>query len=163
MANKLDSRLPPLSIRLTFEERAALEQKAAGQSLSSYVKNQVFGASGGSTLGPGLGLNIGASSRRARADTRLLSQILAKLGETNLALSMDELAEAASTGSLYVDHEVEAQLKQACADIAEIRLLLLEALGKRRRPVPPQPKNTTEAFNLSASGRIKPRASEPKP
>lgn len=157
MANPPNGRMPPLSIRLTFAERALLEKKAAGQSLSAYIKNEVFGGSGGPALG--LGLTIGVT-RRARPDARLLAQILAKLGETNLSLSMNELAQAANTGSLYVDETVRSQLVEACADIAEIRLLLLEALGKRRRPVQPKPRNLTEAFNLSASGAIKPRSSE---
>lgn len=158
MANPPNGRMPPLSIRLTFAERALLEEKAGGKSLSSYVKEQVFAGSGsGPSLGPGL--TIGSGTRRTRPDTRLLAQILAKLGETNLAVSMNELAEAASTGCLYVDEEVRKQLLQACADIAEIRLLLLEALGKRRRPVPPKPNNLTEAFNLASTGQYKPHVS----
>src|SRR5689334_16422173 len=108
MANPPSGRIPPLSIRLTFAERALLEQKARGRSLSSYVKDQVFASSGpGPSLGPGLA--IGSGTRRARPDARLLAQILAKLGESNLALSMNELAQAANTGSLYVTEEVRQQ------------------------------------------------------
>ncbi|MEL7466888.1 MAG: hypothetical protein AAFN27_00440 [Pseudomonadota bacterium] len=39
-------RLPPLSIRLTETERAELKAAADGQSLNSYIKDQLFGASG---------------------------------------------------------------------------------------------------------------------
>lgn len=162
MANFPNDRIPPLSIRLTTAERALLEKKAGGQSLSSYIKNEVFGGPGGAG-GPGLGLGLTIGvTRRARPEPRLLAQILAKLGDGGLALSMADLAEAARIGTLYVDDEIAGQLRQACDDIAEVRLLLLEALGKRRRPVQPTPKNLTEAFNLAVSGAPKPRASELK-
>jgi hypothetical protein len=154
----VDRRLPPLSLRLTFGERALLEKKAAGQSLSSYIKTELF-AGDGPGFAPGLRMG-GSSPRRVETDTRLLAQILAKLGETRLGPSMSDLAQAASTGSLFVSEQVEAQLAQACVDVAEIRLLLLEALGKRRKAAPPKPKTLTEAFNLSASGFIRPRVRE---
>ncbi len=154
-------RLPPISIRVTFAEKAALEKMAGGQPLSSYIKNQLFGGTTGP--GPGLNLGMGATSRRVDSRARLLAQILAKLGESDLGPSMNELASAAKTGSLYVTDLVEGQLVQACADIAELRLLLLEALGKRRAAPLPKPRNTTEAFNLAASGRLKARALEHQP
>jgi hypothetical protein len=159
------TRLPPLSLRLTFAERAFLEKKAGSLPLSSYIKNELFGGSS-SGDGPRLGapgLNMGGAPRRVHDSTRLLAQVLAKLGDSQLGPSMAELARAASTGSLYVSDLVEGQLVQACADIAEIRLLLLEALGKRRPAPRPNPKNTTEAFNLAATGKVKPRASELRP
>ena len=154
-------RQPPLSLRLTFAERAALDAMAGSQPLSSFIKNKVFGGSTGP--GPGLNLGMGAVSRRVDTKERLLAQILAKLGDSELGPSMNELAAAAKTGSLYVTDLVEGQLVQACADVAEIRLLLLEALGKRRAAPLPKPRNTTEAFNLAASGRLKPRALEHQP
>ncbi|MBN9304800.1 MAG: hypothetical protein BGO82_11165 [Devosia sp. 67-54] len=151
-------RQPPLSLRLTFAERALLEKKAGSQSLSSFIKNELFGGTG-----PAPGLGFGVTSRRVGSKERLLAQILAKLGESELGPSMNELAAAAKTGSLYVTDLVEGQLVQACADIAEIRVLLLEALGKRRPAPLPRPKNTTEAFNLAASGQIRPRVVEHQP
>ncbi len=149
----------PLSLRLTFAERALLEERAKPYSLSSYIKNELFGGEGPASA-PALTFGMGAASRRTGMDTRLLAQILAKLGDSQLGPSMAELAKAASTGSLYVSEAVEAQLNQACADLAEIRLLLLGALGKRRATPQPRPRNTTEAFNLAASGKTTPRASE---
>jgi hypothetical protein len=160
MADHVNRRQPPLSLRLTFAERASLEKMAGSQSLSSYIKNELFGGTG---RPPGMSLGLGSTSRRVDTRDRLLAQILAKLGDSELGPSMNELAAAAKTGSLYVTDIVEGQLVQACADIAEIRLLLLEALGKRRAAPLPAPRNTTEAFNLAASGRIKPRALEHQP
>lgn len=153
-------RMPPLSLRLTFAERALLEQKAGSQSLSSYIKNELFGGTKAGGPGQVLGFGLGVTARRVGTKERLLAQILAKLGESELGPSMNELAQAARTGSLYVSDMVEGQLVQACEDIADIRLLLLEALGKRRAAPQPKPKNTTEAFNLAASGQLRPRASE---
>ena len=157
--NRFPTRRPaPLSLRLTFGERALLEKKAAGQSLSSYIKTELF-AGDGPGFAPGLRPG-GGTSRRVGTDTRLLAQILARLGETRLGPNLSDLAQAASTGSLFVSEQVETQLARACADVAEIRLLLLEALGKRPKAAPPKPKTLTEAFNLSASGFIKPRIRE---
>lgn len=161
MSRQLPPRLPPLSLRLTFAERARLEEMAGGQSLASYIKEELFAHSGGPGLS--LGLTIPVRTRRVRANDKLLAQVLAKLGDSQLGPSMAELAQAASSGSLFVSDVVERQLAQSCADIADMRLLLLEALGKRMRPAAPKPNNVTEAFNLVASGSIKPRASELSP
>ena len=40
-------KLPPFSLRLTFEERARLEELAGNEPLGSYIKRRVFNGKGG--------------------------------------------------------------------------------------------------------------------
>lgn len=56
------------------------------------------------------------------------AQILAKLGQSDMAHSMRELSSAAKSGALLVTPETEAQLVQATRDIVEIKSLLMKAL-----------------------------------
>ncbi len=113
----------PLSIRLSQAERAALERRAVGVGLSTFVKSvALHGAA------PGV-------RRTASADQVLLAQLLGQLGASGLVASMRDLAAAADSGSLYVDDLVVRRLHDACDDIRAMHLHLLKALGmKAQRP-----------------------------
>jgi hypothetical protein len=56
--------------------------------------------------------------------------VLGALGRSRLSSNLNQLAKAVNTGSLPVTPETEADLRQACRDVAEIRADLLRALGK---------------------------------
>lgn len=105
----------PLSIRLNDVERADLLRRANGEPLSSYVKRCVFG-------------KRSFSSHMSQEQVALL---LAKLASCGLAGSMRDLSESAKLGVLPVTPDTEQVLHKACADIADMRLLLLQGLGKR--------------------------------
>lgn len=112
--------LPPFSIRLTFEERAALENAAAGMPLGAFVRERLFGAE----LKP----------RRTRGkhpvkDHEALGRALALLGASRLSANLNQLAKAVNTGSLPVTPETEADLRAACEAVAEMRAALMRALG----------------------------------
>lgn len=64
-------------------------------------------------------------------DADLLCRVLALLGQSRLANNLNQLAKAANQGSLPVTPETEDDLRRACAAVFEMRLLLLQALGKR--------------------------------
>ena len=70
------------------------------------------------------GLVILALGRRKQ-----LAALIAKLGKSRLSQNINQLAKAVHTGSLPVTPETEADLQKASKDIADIRLLLIEALG----------------------------------
>jgi hypothetical protein len=110
---------------LSQAERAALERRAAGVGLSTYVKSLALG--GAMPKGP----------RRGSADQVLLAQLLGQLGASGLAASMRDLASAADSGSLYVDDLVVRRLNDACDDIRAMHLHLMRALGMKapRTPV----------------------------
>ena len=66
-----------------------------------------------------------------KIDKVLLAQILGVLGKSELPSSLCLLAVAAESGSLMLDEETDEQLKEACSDIHDIRLILISALGLR--------------------------------
>lgn len=110
----------PFSLRLTFEERAALEQAAGDMPLGAYIRSQV--------------LQDGKARHRRRykrpvKDHQALGQLLGELGEARLANNLNQLAKAANTGSLPVTPETEKALREACAEIHQMRSLLMRALG----------------------------------
>ncbi|MCK5622917.1 MAG: plasmid mobilization relaxosome protein MobC [Alphaproteobacteria bacterium] len=120
------ARLPsPFSLRLTFEERAALEQAAAGMSLGEYVRSRVFDET--------------VPARRTRGkhpvkDHEALGRVLGELGRSRLANNLNQLARAVNTGSLPVTPDTEAALLEACAEIQQIRAELVKALGLSPEP-----------------------------
>lgn len=112
--------LHPISLRMTFEEKANLEKAADGMSLSAYIRWKLFDP----TSPP--------PQRRGAfpvKDFRALAQLLAMLGQSRLANNMNQLAKAANSGSLPVTPETEAALLTAVREVAHMRSLLIEALG----------------------------------
>lgn len=113
----------PLSLRLTAEERAAVEAKAGSLPLGAYIKSVV--------------LESDAPRYRARrkppvAEQRLLAEILARLGASRTAANLDQIARQLALGTLRLDPDLEAELKQACAEVAWMRATLVAALELRR-------------------------------
>lgn len=110
----------PFSLRLTFEERAALERAAAGMPVGAYIRARLFDG--------------GDHPRRTRGkhpvkDHRLLGKVLGELGQSRLANNLNQLARAANSGSLPVTPETEAALQDACDEVRRLRADLLRALG----------------------------------
>ncbi len=111
--------LHPISLRMTFEEKANLEKAAAGMSLSSYIRWKIFDPS---TPPP---------QRRGKfpvKDHQALAQLLALLGQSRLANNVNQLARAANTGSLPVTPETEEALLTAVREVSNMRALLIQAL-----------------------------------
>jgi hypothetical protein len=110
----------PFSLRLTFEERAKLEEAAAGMPLSEYIRSRLF--------------DDGQSPRRPKRrqpvkDHQTLASLLGELGKSRIANNLNQLARAANTGSLPVTPDTESAIASACADVRQIRALLVRALG----------------------------------
>ena len=111
----------PFSLRLSFEERARLEQDAAGMSLGAYIREMLFGED--------------VAPRKTRGkfpvkDHEALGRVLGALGSSRLSSNLNQLAKAANTGSLPVTPETEAELREACAAVLVMREELLMALGR---------------------------------
>lgn len=120
MTNKGISNPPPFSLRLTFEERASLEQEAGDMSLGAYVRSRLFDNS------------RAAPKRRSKKpvkDHAALAQVLALLGKSHIANNINQLAKAANTGSLPVNIDTERALNDAVRDVANMRHVLLSALN----------------------------------
>ena len=114
---------PPFSIRFTEDERARLDRDSGTLSLSAYIRHKLFGEAGAS------------KQRRTRKrktppiDYVMLGRLLGLLGKSELASSLCLLAVAAESGALPVTDEVQDELKAACADIRDMRVVLIKALG----------------------------------
>lgn len=112
----------PLSIRLTEAERALLKRKAGIKPLATYAREQLVGEA----------LTKRKTVKKApEIDKVLLAKILGLLGKSELAKALCLLAVAAESGSAILDEDTDAQVKEACADIRDIRLILIKALGLR--------------------------------
>ena len=121
----MTKKTPPFSLRLTFEERARLEQLAGGMPLGSYIKKKVFD-------GKGLkGRRARSRQRRPIKDEQKLAHVLAILGQSRLANNLNQLAKSTHIGTLPLLPETERDIRRACADVALMRRELLRALGHR--------------------------------
>ena len=112
---------PPFSLRLTYEERARLDAERGGMTLAAYIRERLFG--------------VDAAPRKKRGnspvqDKEALGRMAGALGQSRLSQNMNQLAKAVNSGSLPVTPETEAEIKEACRDIAEMRAALLAVLGK---------------------------------
>lgn len=89
-------------------------------SLAAYIKSRLF---------DGAAAPIRSRGKFPVRDHQAISTVLGKLGQSGIANSLNQLARAAGAGALDLTPEAEAELRQACADVASIRLMLIEALG----------------------------------
>ncbi|MEM6901205.1 MAG: hypothetical protein AAF583_15725 [Pseudomonadota bacterium] len=111
----------PLTLRLTADERARLEEMAAGMTLSAYVRACLFAEE---------------TRRRKRrpkdvvADKKAAAEALALLGQSRIASNLNQLAYHANIGMLIEGPEEKAQIAEANAHLRAIRALLMKALGK---------------------------------
>ena len=64
-------------------------------------------------------------------DGEALGQVLGLLGQSRLSNNLNQLAKAANLGALPVLKETEDDIRAACADVRDMRLLLLRALGQK--------------------------------
>jgi hypothetical protein len=97
-------------------------ERANGVPLSAYIKHVLFAD----------GAPIVRRQIPASADQALLAKILAALGASRLASNLNQLAKEANIGTLPVTQETEADLRRACAEISELRALMMTALGITR-------------------------------
>jgi len=111
---------PRVTFRVTEDELARLKGAAEGVSVSGYIRKQIFGN------------DVSLRKTRSRVpvkDQKALAQVLGKLGETRIANNLNQIAYEANCGSLLMDEQTEQELKLACAQIAWMRVTLIEALG----------------------------------
>ena len=109
----------PFSLRLTFEERAYLEEKAGNRPLGAYIRERLLGDRSGKRR----------RSRKPKLDDQKIALVLADLGRSRLASNLNQLAKAANMGTLDVSSEVERELQTACQAVATMRDILIASLG----------------------------------
>src|SRR3546814_4492279 len=82
-----DKRPAPFSLRLTFEQRAQLEQDAGGMSLAAYIQSRLFDSENPAPRRRG---------KRPVKDYQALAQVLGKLGQSRLSANLNQLARSRS-------------------------------------------------------------------
>lgn len=117
--------LHPVSLRMTFEEKAKLEKAAAGMSLAAYIRWRLF--------------EPDMPPPRTRGnfpvkDHQALSQVLGLLGQSRLANNLNQLARAANSGSLPVTPDTEGALVAAVNEVKQMREMLIKALDLKVEP-----------------------------
>lgn len=117
--------LPPFSIRFTEEERAELEQAAGALTLAAYIRLKLFSEDGEPTS-PRMKTRKKPSPS---IEMTIIGQLLGLLGNARLASNLNQLAKAANIGALPVTPETEKELQETCADVREMRLFLIKAMG----------------------------------
>ena len=109
----------PFSFRLNAEERAELNRRAGTLPLGAYIKSELFSGR--------------AKPKRHSVgsviDSKSLGQALALLGQSRISSNLNQIAKAANMGTLPLTPDVEADIKEACAHVFEIRNALVHALG----------------------------------
>ncbi|MBB4305681.1 hypothetical protein GGD81_004763 [Rhodobium orientis] len=140
-SNPRRKRPAPISVRVSEDERDELKRRAGSLPLSTFIRQAVLGDDAVARRSP----------RAVSADRVLLAKVLAALGQSRIIGNLHRLAEAAESGSLYVDDQVSAAIRQACEDVRILRLAVLQALG-RRKPGDPAA-GPGAGFNTAARGR----------
>lgn len=102
----------PFSLRVSQEERRVLKARAGDIPLGRYIRSQLFDG--------GQNPNVPA-------------EILAKLGKSGLAPSMNRIARAVDLGILRVSPETEEALRAASLAIVEMKSMNMRALGIKER------------------------------
>ena len=109
----------PFSLRLTTDERAYLEQLAAGRPLGAYIRERLLGEQAEKRQ----------YIRKPKIDEKLIAPVLAALGASRLSSNLNQLAKSANMGTLDASQDVEQELKDACAAVLTMRDALFVALG----------------------------------
>jgi len=112
----------PFSIRFSKPQRKILERDANGKPLGVYVRSLIFEDDG----------SLRSRKSRPVNDAKSLGRVLGMLGQSRISNNLNQLAKAANAGALPVTPEMCRELTQACADIKQMRGLLIKALGLRK-------------------------------
>lgn len=131
----------PFSLRLTVEERERLVRYAGSMPLAAYIKSLLF---------PDDAPRYRKARRSRAADEKALAELLAILGASRISNNLNQLAKAANSGNLYFDHDTKLAIKRACDDVANMRLLLMRALGISTRNENAPPESTSQSFTRAA-------------
>ncbi len=112
-----------VTLRMTPEERAKLEELAAGMTLSSYIRAYVFAEE--------------TKRRKKRPlssieDKKAAAEALALLGQSRIASNLNQLAYHANIGALIVVEAEKTHIAEANEHLAAILSLLMQALGRKQ-------------------------------
>lgn len=111
----------PVTLRLSHDERAKLEELADGMTMSAYIRACIFAK------------DVERRKHRPKnviEDKKAAAEALALLGQSRIASNLNQLAYHANVVAFIEDEEVKAQILEAHEYVSEIRRVLMKALGK---------------------------------
>lgn len=114
-------RVPPVSIRVTAEERAQLQKAADGQSMNGYLRSRIFG--------PAASPEPRMRGKAPVKDYEALARVLAALGRSGIPDALSRLTAMQERRRMGSQGAADIALERACADIAIMRAELIRALG----------------------------------
>lgn len=117
-------RVAPISVRVTGDEKARLQEMAGAMAVSSFIRQTLLGEDVAKRPKRYI-----KKQRKPNIDHTEIARLLGMFGQSELGRSMLALSLAAQTGDLDVTPEVSDKLEQACDDIHEIKVALIMALG----------------------------------
>lgn len=129
MSGSNKEKIPPLSIRLTQEERERLLNAAGSMTIAAYVRMKVFDGEKPSRYRKAYTRKKNSPS----SELTMIGHMLGGLGASEVARNLDELAGAAKIGALPVSPEIEEQILQSCAAVQDMSRVLISALGVKVR------------------------------
>ncbi len=109
----------PFSMRLTRAQRRRLDMDAGAMTAGQYVRHCLFENPTPQKR----------TFRRPVQDEQALTQVLGALGRSRLSSNLNQIAKAVHSGSLPVSPETEQAILAACAEVADMRALVVKALG----------------------------------
>jgi len=104
-------------VPLSSEQRAELELRAGRQPISAYARARLFPANDNNKP-----TKIGRSQ-----SAKAIPQVLANLGPT--ATALNQIAYGIASGVMPLSPDTEAAIIKACHDIADMKSMLMKALG----------------------------------
>lgn len=118
---------PPVSVRLGWEEYDRLRNDAGALSMAAYIRLTLFGEG---EIAPHRKLYMRKQTSPS-SELAMIGQILGRLGESGLAASLADLAEAVRIGALPFSPEIEGEIRLACEALQDMRVRLIAALGAK--------------------------------
>lgn len=110
----------PVTLRLSHDERAKLEELADGMTMSAYIRACIFAK------------DVELRKHRPKnviENKKAAAEALALLGQSRIASNLNQLAYHANIGAFIEDEEVKVQIAEAHEYVSEIRKVLMKALG----------------------------------
>lgn len=114
----------PISIRVTEEEKAALQAMVGTMALASFIRKRALGDAAEERP-----KRYKAKPYKPSLNAKELAQLLGMFGQSELATAILSLSLAATQGNLDVTEEVEEKIECAFDDIQTIKQALILALN----------------------------------
>ncbi|MCH2037267.1 MAG: hypothetical protein MK137_01575 [Rickettsiales bacterium] len=123
-SKKKKSKTTSISVRVTEEEKAALQAMAGTMALAHFIRERALGDEVETRA-----KRYQVKPRQPSLDSTELARLLGMFGQSELATSILALSLAATQGNLDVTPALEEKIECACDEIHTIKLALILALG----------------------------------